>query len=79
MFSPQEISRLDDPAQSKQCDVDLRQLCSQIDPAIHPTHWQVDILARLHAGILPKQIATDLSYHASGSPPNLGSPDTAAG
>ena len=40
-------------------------VCSQLDPAVHLTHRQVDILARLHAGILPKQIATELnlSYH----------------
>ena len=40
-------------------------VCSQIDPGVHLTQRQVDILARLHAGILPKQIATELnlSYH----------------
>ena len=40
-------------------------VCSQLDPAVHLTQRQVDILARLHAGILPKQIATELnlSYH----------------
>ena len=36
-------------------------VCSTIDPSIHLTKRQVDILARLHAGILPKQIATELS------------------
>ncbi len=38
---------------------------SQIDPSLHLTRRQVDVLRRLRAGRLPKEIAAelDLSYH----------------